>query len=151
NCGLRLWPARRHGARHGFRLRRCSCRNSLRWCRSWFIQIGQDGVIVVVVFCEQWCHFAEFLRRLLQHLNLLSQLGVLGLFTPQNLVDVLHTTPPAGNSPMCEFKDAWNQGQRGTTSIGYGSNDKHEGSEALWSTACLADFRLFARNPDGRL
>src|SRR5205823_14412889 len=59
--------------------------------------------------------------------------------------------PLLGNFPICEFKDAWNQGQRGTESIGYGSNDKHEGSEALWSTACLADFRLFARNPDGRL
>jgi hypothetical protein len=31
----------------------------------------------------------------LQHLDLLSQLSVLGLLASQDLVDVLHTSPPA--------------------------------------------------------
>jgi len=61
--------------------------------RGGLVHIRQDGAIVVVVLSQQRSHFTQLFGRLLQHLDLLAQLRVLGLLPPQNLVDVLHTTP----------------------------------------------------------
>src|ERR1700678_388383 len=66
------------------------CRHSAAGCRFTF---HWAGVVCVVVFSQQGSHFAQVLSRLLEHLDLLAQLSVLGLLLPQHLMNIFHTTP----------------------------------------------------------
>src|SRR5437016_12821030 len=96
-----LWPARSNATHNRFGGRRlaCSCsRCRFGSSRSWLVNVSEDRAIVVVVLRQQGSDFAQFLGRLLQHLDLLAQLCVLGLLPTQDLVDNLHATPLFKNS-----------------------------------------------------
>src|SRR5450432_2645827 len=101
---LRLWPTWCHSPWFGRSswFGRCSGPGS----HTGLLGVRQNGAVVVFVLGQQWGDFTQFFCRLLQQFYLLTQLGKLGLLTPQNLMNVLHTTP------CCEFKDTSGNGQR---------------------------------------
>src|ERR1700684_1086417 len=100
----RLWPARCRRPSCFGRSRTRTRRTRLRrHAVGSLIDFHQYCVVFLVVFREQGSHFTQLLRRLLEHLNLLSQRRVLGLLLPQYLMNILHATPCG----ECKEEDQW--------------------------------------------
>src|ERR1700684_1734689 len=82
----RLWPAR---------CRRPSCFGRSR-ARTRRTRLRRPAVRRLIDFHQYFC-------LLLEHLDLLSQCGVLGLLLPQYLMNIFHTTPCG----ECKEADQW--------------------------------------------
>src|SRR4029077_5116358 len=92
-----LRPPRSHWApcfcrRSGSLRSRCFGCHRIRLA-GFFVHFRQDDVVIFFVLCQQRRYLPQFFRSLLQGFDLLGELCVLRLLTPQDLMDVLHTTP----------------------------------------------------------
>src|SRR5581483_459396 len=74
------------GGRRGF------CGHRIRLLH-FFVDFDENGAVVFFALGQQWGDFAQLFGGLLQRLDLLGKLCVLGLLTQQDLVNIFHRSP----------------------------------------------------------